>query len=208
VANSCDGQLLGQSVSSSLGGHETVVRMESKDGGGRPRGTLRARCYIFPIRPRRNDCECDRLILDSAAFAGLVLFGWNFVSVPAVLHAELDEKIASLESKLANLEQPAPNYAAIRHVDRLTLRDAAFYWCDLSPGRWMPSNVRDWYEALASAVRKGELDFEPKYSDYGHRETQRDLQKRNPDLGTIVKRTALQTFAKRYNHDPKFLRDA
>jgi hypothetical protein len=142
------------------------------------------------------------------AFAGLVLFGWNFVSVPAVLHAELDEKIASLESKLANLEQPAPNYAAIRHVDRLTLRDAAFYWCDLSPGRWMPSNVRDWYEALASAVRKGELDFEPKYSDYGHRETQRDLQKRNPDLGTIVKRTALQTFAKRYNHDPKFLRDA
>src|SRR5215470_14077907 len=79
--------------------------------------------------------------------AGLVLFVWNFFSASASLYNELSkssgEKIAALELALANLEQPPPDYAAVRHIDRLTLREAAFYWCDLSPGRSMPSNVRD-----------------------------------------------------------------
>jgi hypothetical protein len=140
--------------------------------------------------------------------AGFLLFVWNFFSVPAALHTELNKKIAALELALANLEQPPPDYAAVRHIDRLTLRDAAFYWCDLSPGPSMPSNVRGWYGALASAVAKGELTFEPKYHSLGsHNEMERDVQKRNPDLGTIVKRTALQAYAKKHGHDPKFLRD-
>jgi hypothetical protein len=139
--------------------------------------------------------------------AGFVLFVWNFLSVPPVLHTELSEKLNSLESKLG---PPAPDYAAWRHVDELNLRDAAFLWCDVPPSpQPMPSNVSAWYSALASAVTKGDLDFVPQYRDRPQdRRLQRDNQKRNPDLSTIVKRTALQAFAKRNGHDPKFLRDA
>jgi hypothetical protein len=77
------------------------------------------------------------------AIAGFSLFVWNFFSVPAALHTELNKKIAALELALANLEQPPPDYAAVRHIDRLTLREAAFYWCDLSRGPSMPSSVQD-----------------------------------------------------------------
>jgi hypothetical protein len=137
-----------------------------------------------------------------------MIFLWKFVSIPPALDTELNKKIASLESKPANLKEPPPEYAAIRHVHRLTLREAAFYWCDLSPGRSMPNNVQDWYNALASAVTKGELNFEPKYHSLGsHNEIERDVQKRNPQLDTIVTRKALQAFAKKYGYDPKFLRD-
>jgi hypothetical protein len=128
------------------------------------------------------------------AIAGLLLFVWNFFSVPAVLHTQLSKKNIALETTLAELKEPPPDYAAIRHIDRLTLREAAFYWCDLSSGPSMPNNVRDWYNALASAVTKGELKFEPKYSGYGHPETERDVQKRNPQLDTMVTRKALQAF--------------
>ena len=148
----------------------------------------------------------------SSIVAGAVLFVWNFFSAQANLYVELSktssEKIATLESALAKLEEPPPDYTAVRHIDRLTLREAAFYWCDLPPGRSMPSNVRDWYNALASAVSKGELVFEPKHSGYMGPETERDIQKRNPQLDTIVTRKALQAFAKRHGHDPKFLQDA
>jgi hypothetical protein len=148
----------------------------------------------------------------SSIVAGAGLFVWNFFSAQANLYVELSktssEKIATLESALAKLEEPPPDYTAVRHIDRLTLREAAFYWCDLPPGRSMPSSVRDWYNALASAVSKGELNFEPKYSGYMRREDERDVQKRNPQLDTIVTRKALQAFAKRHGHDPKFLRDA
>jgi len=149
----------------------------------------------------------------ASVVAGIMLFVWNFFSAQANLYIELSknsgEKITALETALAKLQQPPPDYAAIRHIDRMTLREAAFYWCDLSPGQSMPSNVREWYEALAATVRKGELTFEPKYHSLGsHNEMERDVQKRNPDLSTIVKRTALQAFAKRHGYDPKFLRDA
>ncbi len=141
------------------------------------------------------------------AIAGLSLFVWNFFSVPAVLHTELSEKIAALESTLTRAEEPPPDNMAWQHVDRLTLREAAFLWCDLSQGRSMPYNVSAWYSALASAVTKSELNFEPQYSGYGHRETERDIQKRHPKLDTIVTRKGLQAFAKMHGHDPKFLRD-
>jgi len=133
--------------------------------------------------------------------AGFLLFIWNFLSAPAALHTQLSNKIAALE-------KPPPDYAAIRHIDRMTLREAAFYWCDLSPGPSMPSNVREWYGALTSAATNGELKFEPNYSGYRDQETEYELQKRNPQLDTIVTRKALQAFAKRHGYDPKFLRDA
>jgi hypothetical protein len=142
------------------------------------------------------------------AIAGFSLFVWNFVSAPAALHTHLSNKIAALETALTELKQPPPDYTAIRHIDRLTLREAAFYWCDLSPGQSMPTNVRDWYNAFASSVTKGDLKFEPKHSGYGHPETERDVQKRNPQLDTIVTRKALQAFAKMHNYNPKFLKDA
>jgi hypothetical protein len=148
----------------------------------------------------------------SSIIAGVVLFVWNFFSAQANLYIELSksssEKIAALEMALANLKQPPPDYAAVRHIDRLTLREAAFYWCDLPVGRGpMPSNALDWYNALAAAVRKGELDFVPQYSGYVDRAREREHQKSRPHLGTEVTRTALQAFAKRHGCDP-VLRDA
>jgi hypothetical protein len=162
----------------------------------------------------------------SSIIAGVVLFVWNFFSAQANLYIELSkssgEKIAALESALAELKEPPLDYAAIRelkeppldyaairHIDRLTLREAAFFWCDLLVGRQsMPSNVSTWYSALQSAVRKGELDFVPEYSGYRDPEREREHQKSRPHLNTVVKRTALQAFAKRHGYDPKFLRDA
>ena len=149
----------------------------------------------------------------SSIIAGVVLFVWNFFSAQANLYIELSkssgEKIAALESALAELKEPPLDYAAIRHIDRLTLREAAFFWCDLPVGRQsMPSNVSTWYSALQSAVRKGELDFVPEYSGYRDPEREREHQKSRPHLNTVVKRTALQAFAKRHGYDPKFLRDA
>jgi hypothetical protein len=72
----------------------------------------------------------------------------------------------------------------------------------------MPNNVAAWYNALTSAVMKGELAFEPRYKGYQSRETEREYQRRNPDYATEVKRTVLQAWAKKHRHDPKFLRDA
>jgi hypothetical protein len=136
------------------------------------------------------------------------LFVWNFFSVPVALHRDLRQKIAALETTIAELKDPPPDYVAIRHIDRMTLRTAAFYWCDLSPGHAMPSNVQQWYGALASAVTNGELKFEPKYHSLRPNETEREAQQRNPQLDTMVTRKALQAFAKKRGHDPTFLRDA
>jgi hypothetical protein len=144
----------------------------------------------------------------STLIAGAALFIWNFFSVPAALDRELTGKVAALEATIAELKEPSPDYEAIRHIDRMTLRAAAFYWCDLPPGPSMPSNVRDWCNALMSAVRKGELGFEPEYHSLGsHNEMEREVQKRNPKLDTMITRKALQAFAKKHGYDPKFLRD-
>jgi hypothetical protein len=149
----------------------------------------------------------------SSAIAGCLLFVWNFFSAQANLYLELSkssgEKIAALETTaLAKLKEPPLDYAAIRHIHRLTLREAAFYWCDLPVERgWMPNNVATWSGALQSAVRNGELDFEPVYSAYKDFEKEREHQKRNPHLHTEVTRKALQAFAKMHNYNPKFLKD-
>ena len=138
----------------------------------------------------------------------------EFISVPASLYNELSkeygERIAALELALANLRQLPLDYAAWRHVDRLSLRDAAFLWCELSPAsQAMPSNVNAWFNALAAAIAKDELDFEPQYRESPPaRERQREYQKRNPQLDTIVTRKALKAFANIHGYDPKFLRDA
>jgi hypothetical protein len=72
------------------------------------------------------------------AFAAIILFVWGFLQTTASLYADLGNTsrttISELEAALAQYQKPAPDYEAWRHVDRLTLREAAFLWCDLSPG--------------------------------------------------------------------------
>ena len=60
-----------------------------------------------------------------------------------------------------------------------------------------------------AAIAKDELDFESQYRESPPaRERQREYQKRNPQLDTIVTRKALKAFANIHGYDPKFLRDA
>jgi hypothetical protein len=146
------------------------------------------------------------------AFAAIVLFVWGFLQTTASLYADLSNTsrttISELEAALAHYQKPAPDYDAWRHVDRLTLREAAFLWCDLSPGPSMPPNVQAWFNALGSAIQRGELPFEHQPRAFGHTETERQLEKKGPMLNTVVMRTALQRFARANNHHPIFLRDA
>ena len=93
------------------------------------------------------------------AFAAIILFVWGFLQTTASLCADLGNTsrttISELEAALAQYQKPAPDYEAWRHVDRLTLREAAFLWCDLSPGPSMPPNVQAWFNALSSAIQRG-----------------------------------------------------
>jgi len=144
------------------------------------------------------------------AFAAIILFVWGFLQTTASLYADLGNTsrttISELEAALAQYQKPAPDYEAWRHVDRLTLREAAFLWCDLSPGPSMPPNVQAWLNALSAAIQRGELPFEHQPHAFGH--TERQLEKKGPTLITVVMRTALQRFARANNHHPIFLRDA
>jgi hypothetical protein len=143
------------------------------------------------------------------AIAGLVLFAWNFFSTPPRLHANLGAKISALEAALANFEKPPPDYRAWRHVDQLTLGQAAFLWCDLEPSLSVTPKMRAWLEALKAAVKKGELEFVPEIDPYqpGGEDRQRRHQMENAYSNTIVTRSALQQFAKKHGYDPVFLRD-
>src|SRR5262245_9027233 len=132
--------------------------------------------------------------------AGCVLLVWNFISVPPALDAELGKKVAALEATLANSQQPPPDYMAWRHVDRMTLGRAAYLWCDLSPGAAMPPHVRAWYEALASAIRRGELNFEPRPAGIISKR-ERELEKNDPTRDATVTRAALQAFAKMHGYE-------
>ena len=150
-------------------------------------------------------------ILAPIAFAALVLFIWGCLQTTAELYTELNTTtrttIAELEAALAGYQKPPPDYEAWRHVDRLTLREAAFLWCDLSPGPSIPPNVHAWFNAFSSAIQRGELPFEYQPRAYVHAETERQSEKRNPTLNTVVARTALQRFAKANDHHPIFLRN-
>jgi hypothetical protein len=144
--------------------------------------------------------------------AALVLFVWNIIETQAALYADLardtKSKVGELESRIKYLEDPPPDYAAWRHVHLLSIKQAAFLWCDLAPRISMPPNVQAWSNALGSAIRKGELDFEPKFSGMMSETTERDVQKRNPHMETIVTRISLQKFAvEKCREVPKFLQD-
>jgi hypothetical protein len=149
----------------------------------------------------------------SAAIAILLLFAWNFFSAQAKLYAELSQtsgdKIRELEGAFARIKGRPPDYAAWRHVDELTIWQAAFLWCDLEPSSSSQQNAIAWRNALVAAVKKGELEFVHQPAIEGISiDGQPEYEKKNARSDTIVTRSALQEFAKRHNHDPTFLRDA
>jgi hypothetical protein len=146
-------------------------------------------------------------IIAPTAFAALVLFVWGCFQTTAELYTTSQTRITELEAALVEYQKPQPDYEAWRHVDRLTLREAAFLWCDVTPGPSMPLNVHAWFNAFSSAIQRGELPFEHQPRAHVHAETERQLEKRNPMLSTVVTRTALKRFAKANDHHPMFLRD-
>jgi hypothetical protein len=145
-------------------------------------------------------------------FAGLILFAWNFVEAQSLLYAKMvadyRAEVSELQNRLAEFDEPKPNYEAWRHVDQLTVRKAAFLWCDLEPRISMTKNVTAWYEALISAIKKNELDFIPELTGYMDASDEKQMQRRRPDSHTIITRKQLKAFAAKHNYDPIFLRDA
>ena len=144
-------------------------------------------------------------------FAALILFVWGIVETQAKLYAELSTsssaKITELEAALSGSQEPPPNYEAWRHVHELHVRQAAFLWNELEPRMSQPPKIFAWSSALQAAIKKGELDFVPQYSDYGRREVQLAEQRKAAWSETFVTREHLKAFAKLHNYDPIFLRD-
>ncbi|MEA2889174.1 MAG: hypothetical protein QOD11_3534 [Bradyrhizobium sp.] len=114
----------------------------------------------------------------------------------------------ALRALLAKHEQPTPNYEAWRHVHELNLRQAAFLWCDIEPRMSSPPEVTAWTKALEAAIKKAELSFVPKFSEYGSHGDQYKQQMEGAWHETVVTRDQLRAFAKAHGYDPIFLRDA
>jgi hypothetical protein len=146
------------------------------------------------------------------AFAATILFAWGVFETQANLYKELEESstatISELQIVIAKSKEPPPNYEAWRHVHEITLKKAAFLWCEVEPRMAQPPKVTAWLNALEAAVKKGELDFLPKYSDQGRRDRQRSHQQDGAWSETVVTRDHLKAFAKAHGNDPIFLRDA
>ena len=70
----------------------------------------------------------------------------------------------------------------------------------------MSDKVRAWFNAIRSAIQKGELGFElgPGSGSVSERRT---YQKDNPNLDTIVTRDQLKAYATEIGEAPLFLQD-
>jgi hypothetical protein len=93
--------------------------------------------------------------------------------------------------KLVDKKDRLPNYEAWKHVDILTLAQAARLWCDIDPDLSDTLDTSAWTKALFFAGRKGELKV--------------NYREGTPMTAT---RDALKEFAKKNNYDPRFLRDS
>lgn len=146
-------------------------------------------------------------------FAAFILFVWGVIETQAKIYKNLtqttDETIRVLQDIIVRYQsQPSPPYDAWRHIEQMTLHYAAFYLCGMIPRSPMPMRVIQWREALEAAVRKGDLEFEPSYTQSATKELQYEYQKKNANARTKVTRDQLKTFAKKFGYDPPFLRDA
>jgi hypothetical protein len=107
---------------------------------------------------------------------------------------------------MIRIHDQAKPHQAWRHVSKLTLRQAAFLWCDVEPGPSMSDNVLAWFNAFRSAIQKGDLGFELSPGS-GSVSERRSYQKNNPNLDTIVTRDQLKAFARQIGDFPMFLDD-
>jgi hypothetical protein len=123
--------------------------------------------------------------------AASILFGWNIIETQAKLYHGLaqstSEEITNLRVELERYERPLPDYNAWRHKEIIDLRTAAQLWCDERPSLSVSGRAGERYNALAGAIQKG---------------------REEPHYQTLVTRDQLKSFAKLYNYDPVFLRDA
>ena len=81
-----------------------------------------------------------------------------------------------------------PNYAAWRHVDRFSVRQAAHLWCDIDPNESATLEIKIWCQAFTSALKRGELKYE------------------NLSGKVLLTRETLKEFAEEHGYDPVFLR--
>lgn len=98
------------------------------------------------------------------------------------------------------LRRHGPNYRAWGHLEKLTLRQAAFLWSELDPnGDQASADVMVWLDVLFDAVRRGDLKLD---------ETNKKmpLWRNFPINETFTTRLYLREFAKMRGENPKFLR--
>jgi hypothetical protein len=147
--------------------------------------------------------------LPIAIMAGYcTLVGAVYLAIAPLAYRALSRFSVDISVPTAPEPKAQPNYEAWRHVEQLTLRKAAFLWCDREPGISMTKDVVAWLEALTAAVKKGELNFNAKYSGYRHESEEKKMQKINPVSDTVTTRAYLKVFAAMHGYDPIFLRDA
>jgi hypothetical protein len=102
-----------------------------------------------------------------------------------------------------------PHYEAWKHLEKFTLREAAYLWIDLEPlAEKNNTEAAAWVEAFCGLIRSDKLAFIPQTRgssmgriDSGALRYQRD----NPDSNTEVRREALIEFARTNDYKPKFL---
>ncbi|WP_334368833.1 hypothetical protein [Bradyrhizobium sp. AZCC 1578] len=144
--------------------------------------------------------------------AGLILFAWNFIEAQAQIYEKLAishrAEVSELQARLARFDEPTPNYEAWRHVNELKVKQAAFLWCEIEPRISQTPKVTAWANALEAAIKKGELGFVPKLSQYGSEAAQYIEQQKGAWSETIVTRDQLRSFAQAHGYDPIFLREA
>jgi hypothetical protein len=90
-----------------------------------------------------------------------ILMGGFCTLVGAIYLAMAPLAIQSLSrgpsKKRADQKERLPNYEAWKHVDILTLAQAARLWCDIDPDLSDTLDTSAWTKALFFAARKGEL---------------------------------------------------
>jgi len=111
--------------------------------------------------------------------------------------------LRSQDAKASIVHDEKPNYEAVRHIDRFTLADAAKLWCDRDPNSTSTYDTSAWVDAFQSAIRSGELKFDPRSKERDYQIRERD----NPASDTFVTKDALKVFAHKHGYDRRFLRD-
>lgn len=99
---------------------------------------------------------------------------------------------------------PNPDYSIWRHVETLTIDQAACLWCEHDPEEPPPdTKITAWRMAFQDAIRRGELAMSPRT---GQSKNDFDYERREPPDYARVTRTNLRAWATMKGYDPEFLR--